>query len=155
MNTRAVGDVVEDALRKRVRLLEHHADASAQCDRIELLAVDVLAVGTVTCDDGHMSARNVNVWYGDIHAIDDVTLEIGRNQVVALIGPSGCGKSTFLRCLNRMNDSIDTARVTGEIPPDRPVPGSSSRSRTSLSNPARSRLRWTISSSSARFWARP
>ncbi|HWM28940.1 MAG TPA: phosphate ABC transporter ATP-binding protein PstB [Woeseiaceae bacterium] len=57
----------------------------------------------------------MNVYYGDLHAIKDVTLEIGRQQVVALIGPSGCGKSTFLRCLNRMNDSIESARVTGRI----------------------------------------
>ncbi|MEQ8207998.1 MAG: ATP-binding cassette domain-containing protein, partial [Woeseia sp.] len=62
-----------------------------------------------------MSARDVNVWYGDIHAIQGVTLEIGRNEVIALIGPSGCGKSTFLRCLNRMNDTIESARVTGQI----------------------------------------
>ncbi|HWM27325.1 MAG TPA: phosphate ABC transporter ATP-binding protein PstB, partial [Woeseiaceae bacterium] len=62
-----------------------------------------------------MVAENVNVYYGDLHAIKDVTLEIGRQQVVALIGPSGCGKSTFLRCLNRMNDSIESARVTGRI----------------------------------------
>ena len=62
-----------------------------------------------------MVAENVNVWYGENHAIRDVTLEIGKRQVVALIGPSGCGKSTFLRCLNRMNDTIDSARVTGSI----------------------------------------
>ncbi len=72
-------------------------------------------VGTITCDDARMSARDVNVWYGDNQALEDVSLDIGQNQVVALIGPSGCGKSTFLRCLNRMNDSIESARVTGEI----------------------------------------
>jgi phosphate transport system ATP-binding protein len=72
-------------------------------------------VGEVRCDDAHMVANGINVYYGDIHAIRDVTLEIGRNQVIALIGPSGCGKSTFLRCLNRMNDSIESARVTGDI----------------------------------------
>jgi len=72
-------------------------------------------VGNVRCDNAFMVADNINVWYGDIHAIRDVTLEIGRNQVVALIGPSGCGKSTFLRCLNRMNDTIESARVTGHI----------------------------------------
>ncbi len=76
---------------------------------------DAETVGEVTCADAHMSARNVNVWYGDIHAIDNVSLDIARNQVIALIGPSGCGKSTFLRCLNRMNDSIEIAKVTGEI----------------------------------------
>jgi phosphate transport system ATP-binding protein len=72
-------------------------------------------VGQVRCDDPFMIAENVNVHYGDLHAIKDVTLEIGKRQVVALIGPSGCGKTTFLRCLNRMNDSIEFARVTGKI----------------------------------------
>lgn len=72
-------------------------------------------VGNVRCDNPFMVAENVNVYYGDNHAIRNVTLEIGKKQVVALIGPSGCGKSTFLRCLNRMNDSIETARVTGNI----------------------------------------
>jgi phosphate transport system ATP-binding protein len=62
-----------------------------------------------------MVCRNVNVYYGDNHAIKDVSLDIGRNQVIAMIGPSGCGKSTFLRCLNRMNDTIEGCRVTGEI----------------------------------------
>jgi phosphate transport system ATP-binding protein len=55
------------------------------------------------------------VWYGDTHALKDVNLDIGRNEVVALIGPSGCGKSTFIRCLNRMNDTIESARVTGDF----------------------------------------
>jgi phosphate transport system ATP-binding protein len=62
-----------------------------------------------------MCARNVNVFYGDNHAIQHVNLDISKNEVIALIGPSGCGKSTFLRCLNRMNDTIETASVTGEI----------------------------------------
>ncbi|HXQ31583.1 MAG TPA: phosphate ABC transporter ATP-binding protein PstB [Steroidobacteraceae bacterium] len=62
-----------------------------------------------------MTARAVNVYYGDKHAIRDVSIDIGRNAVIAFIGPSGCGKSTFLRCLNRMNDTIDIARVTGSI----------------------------------------
>ncbi|MGD9731793.1 MAG: phosphate ABC transporter ATP-binding protein PstB [Desulfamplus sp.] len=62
-----------------------------------------------------MSCQNVNVYYGDKHAIHNVTLDIGRNEVIAMIGPSGCGKSTFLRCLNRMNDTIDFCRITGTI----------------------------------------
>ncbi|MDJ0883634.1 MAG: phosphate ABC transporter ATP-binding protein PstB [Desulfobacterales bacterium] len=62
-----------------------------------------------------MSCRNVDVYYDDKHAIRNVSLDIGRNQVIAMIGPSGCGKSTFLRCLNRMNDTIDICRVTGQI----------------------------------------
>ena len=72
-------------------------------------------VGDVTCDKAYVCADRVNVYYGDNHALKDVSLEIGRGQVVAMIGPSGCGKSTFIRCLNRMNDSIENARVTGTI----------------------------------------
>jgi phosphate transport system ATP-binding protein len=70
------------------------------------------------CDvvrDAVMTARRVNVHYGDKHAVKNVSLDIGRNQVLAMIGPSGCGKSTFLRCLNRMNDTIAAARVEGVI----------------------------------------
>lgn len=65
--------------------------------------------------DRKMSARNVQVYYGDTHAIKDVNIDIAAKCVTAFIGPSGCGKSTFLRCLNRMNDTIDICRVTGEI----------------------------------------
>jgi phosphate transport system ATP-binding protein len=65
--------------------------------------------------DSVMAARGVNVHYGDKHAVRNVDLDIGRNQVLAMIGPSGCGKSTFLRCLNRMNDTIAAARVDGVI----------------------------------------
>ena len=62
-----------------------------------------------------MKTRNVNVHYAEKHALRDVSLDIGEREVTALIGPSGCGKSTFLRCLNRMNDTIDICRVTGEL----------------------------------------
>ena len=62
-----------------------------------------------------ISSRNVQVFYGDTHAIIDVNVDILDKTVTAFIGPSGCGKSTFLRCLNRMNDTIDVARVEGEI----------------------------------------
>ena len=65
-----------------------------------------------------MTARGVNVYYGDAHALKDVELNIGLNKVTALIGPSGCGKSTFLRCLNRMNDVIEGCRVQGRIEMD-------------------------------------
>jgi phosphate transport system ATP-binding protein len=65
--------------------------------------------------DPVMSAKDVDVFYGDKHAVKQVTLDIGRNQVLAMIGPSGCGKSSFLRCLNRMNDTIAHARVSGVI----------------------------------------
>jgi phosphate transport system ATP-binding protein len=72
-------------------------------------------VGDITSVDPRMTARNVNVYYGDKLAINNVSLDIGVNEVIAMIGPSGCGKSTFLRCLNRMNDTIDICRVEGEI----------------------------------------
>ena len=62
-----------------------------------------------------MAARGVSVRYDDNRALVDVDLEIGENRVTALIGPSGCGKSTFLRCLNRMNDTIAECVVTGEV----------------------------------------
>ena len=72
-------------------------------------------VGNVRCENPFIVAENVNAYYGDIHAIKDVTLEISKNEVIALIGPSGCGKTTFIRCLNRMNDEVENARVTGRI----------------------------------------
>jgi phosphate transport system ATP-binding protein len=72
-------------------------------------------IGDITAPDPRMVCRGVNVWYGAKQAIRDVSLDIGKNQVVAMIGPSGCGKSTFLRCLNRMNDTIDGCRVGGSI----------------------------------------
>ncbi len=62
-----------------------------------------------------MSARGVNVFYGDKQAINDVSIDVDLDSVTAFIGPSGCGKSTFLRTLNRMNDTVASARVEGEI----------------------------------------
>ena len=72
-------------------------------------------VGDITHADPRMTCRNVNVYYGEKHAIKNVNLDIGKNEVISMIGPSGCGKSTFLRCLNRMNDTIDGCQVTGEL----------------------------------------
>ncbi len=66
-------------------------------------------------DEIKITARDVNVFYGDTHAIKDVDVDIRNHTVTAFIGPSGCGKSTFLRCLNRMNDTIEICRVTGQI----------------------------------------
>ena len=60
-------------------------------------------------------ARGVNVYYGEKHALKDVSIDVPERAVTAFIGPSGCGKSTFLRCINRMNDTIPIARVTGRI----------------------------------------
>ncbi|BBL76568.1 phosphate import ATP-binding protein PstB [Methylomagnum ishizawai] len=72
-------------------------------------------VGEITSPNPRIECRGVQVHYGEKLAISGVSLDIGRNEVIALIGPSGCGKSTFLRCLNRMNDTIPACRVSGEI----------------------------------------
>lgn len=72
-------------------------------------------IGENTVDDPKFSTRNVDVFYGEKQAIFDATLDIGRNEVIALIGPSGCGKSTYLRALNRMNDTIPSCRVSGKL----------------------------------------
>ncbi|MDQ2682075.1 MAG: phosphate ABC transporter ATP-binding protein PstB [Chloroflexota bacterium] len=62
-----------------------------------------------------VDVQNVNVFYGSFHAVSDVTFSVPANRVTALIGPSGCGKSTVLRCINRMNDLVPSARVEGQI----------------------------------------
>lgn len=72
-------------------------------------------VGAITSSDTRISCRNVNVFYGEKQAINDLSLDIGNNEVISFIGPSGCGKSTFLRTLNRMNDTIPSCKVEGEI----------------------------------------
>ena len=59
--------------------------------------------------------KNLNVFYGSFHAVNDVNLTIPKNRITAFIGPSGCGKSTVLRCINRMNDLVPSARVEGQI----------------------------------------
>ena len=72
-------------------------------------------VGVSFCDNAKMTMRNVNVFYGDKQAIHNISVDIAKNEVIAMIGPSGCGKSTFLRALNRMNDTVDGCRVEGEV----------------------------------------
>src|SRR5688572_2663004 len=69
----------------------------------------------VTATKIKIRAEGVNVHYGDKHALKDVNVEIPEKGVMAFIGPSGCGKTTFLRCINRMNDVIPIAKVTGRI----------------------------------------
>jgi phosphate transport system ATP-binding protein len=71
--------------------------------------------GEVSQRDVVFDVRDVSVYYGDFRAVRDITLPIYRNQITALIGPSGCGKTTFIRCLNRMNDLIEGARVEGTL----------------------------------------
>ena len=97
-------------------LLNMGADAEEYSATVEKVARDDRkTVGEPFVDNARMTCRKVNVCYGDKHAIRDVSIDVGKNQVLAMIGPSGCGKSTFLRCLNRMNDTVNTCRVSGEI----------------------------------------
>ena len=74
-----------------------------------------IAESTVSNNQIKIAARKVQVFYGDTHAIKDVDVDILDRTVTAFIGPSGCGKSTFLRCINRMNDTIESCRVEGDI----------------------------------------
>ena len=62
-----------------------------------------------------IKTENLNLWYGEKHALHDLNIDIYKNKITALIGPSGCGKSTYLRCLNRMNDLISSARIEGKV----------------------------------------
>jgi phosphate transport system ATP-binding protein len=101
------GNVPTSAPRATVTAAQDHSQPGAK--------LETKTVGQVTVANPVVSARNVNVYYGEKHAIKDVSLDIGRNAVIALIGPSGCGKSTFLRSINRMNDTIDSARFEGMI----------------------------------------
>ena len=76
---------------------------------------DRTTVGEAFVEAPRMTCRNVNVFYADKQAIKDVSLDIGKREVISMIGPSGCGKSTFLRCINRMNETIDGCVVSGNI----------------------------------------
>ncbi|WP_435359095.1 phosphate ABC transporter ATP-binding protein PstB [Haloarchaeobius sp. DFWS5] len=89
-------------------------------DADSLLQTDVTAATDDTAvADGTgrtiVEAQDVNVWYGDEQALQNISMQVPEKQVTAMIGPSGCGKSTFLRCINRMNDLIDAARVDGDL----------------------------------------
>jgi len=86
-------------------------DMRAQTD----VSTSVSSSGSAVHANTVVRAENVDVWYNDEQALKDITLDIPENQVTAMIGPSGCGKSTFLRCVNRMNDLIDAARVEGDL----------------------------------------
>lgn len=99
-------------------LSAENLDDLRECDvRESAKLAEYETIGSPFVDESRakMQARNVNVFYGEKQAIFDISLDIGRNEVIAMIGPSGCGKSTFLRCLNRMNDIIPGCRVEGDI----------------------------------------
>ena len=72
-------------------------------------------VGTPFVENPRITCRDVEVYYGAKCAINKISIDVDRNEVLAMIGPSGCGKSTFLRCLNRMNDTVPSCRVVGDI----------------------------------------
>ncbi|MFV0437151.1 MAG: phosphate ABC transporter ATP-binding protein PstB [Desulfopila sp.] len=74
-----------------------------------------MTVGQPFTENPRMTCREVSVYYGEHCAVNSVSIDLARNEVLAMIGPSGCGKSTFLRCLNRMNDPIANCRIEGEI----------------------------------------
>jgi phosphate transport system ATP-binding protein len=105
-----VGDLPEDSTQSEIAKKEKRDLVSRENRQ---------TVGDITVNNPRMTCRNVNVFYGSKQAINNVSLDIGRNEVIAMIGPSGCGKSTFIRCLNRMNDTIEGCRMTGEITLDR------------------------------------
>ena len=90
--------------------LQEQSDAPA-----ETIIQEGSTVGRPFAENAKFKLRDVEVFYGQDRAIKNISLDIARNEVIAFIGPSGCGKSTFLRCLNRMNDSIDICRVKGSL----------------------------------------
>ncbi len=69
----------------------------------------------MSSEENTIEVRNLNLFYGEFQALHDISMEIQERKIMAMIGPSGCGKSSFLRCLNRMNDLIDGARIEGKI----------------------------------------
>ena len=102
---------------------EDAADGSTNAETNQLISTDPGGGGLAERDERTtgaatqtiIEARDLDVYYGDARALDSVSIQIPANQVTAMIGPSGCGKSTFLRCINRMNDLIDIARVEGDL----------------------------------------
>ncbi len=89
-----------------------------ETDDESLITTEVQATDNTTTarsTETVVSSEDLSVYYGDDRALDDVSLDIERNRITALIGPSGCGKSTYLRCINRMNDQIDSCRIEGDL----------------------------------------
>lgn len=93
----------------------HNRVSTSEKTDMKDIAYSEKTVGKPLADSPMMTIRAANVFYGEKQAIFNVTMDIAKNEVMAMIGPSGCGKSTLLRCLNRMNDTIIGCRVTGDI----------------------------------------
>ena len=96
-------------------MIESQKGAPPEMPDIDLAKLPNTTIGDIYVENPRMTARQVQVNYGDKTAIEGVSLDIGGCEVISFIGPSGCGKSTFLRCLNRMNDTIKTCKVSGDI----------------------------------------
>ncbi len=110
--------ILEPQTRSQPDSISHPLQAAALQNHLQEPMEQLLpdkTVGLPFADNAKFSVRDVDVFYGTKQAVYSVSMDIGENEVISLIGPSGCGKSTFLRCLNRMNDSIDICRVAGRI----------------------------------------
>jgi phosphate transport system ATP-binding protein len=93
--------------------ISNHPSAAQEVDHVNLQETNSSAASAVP--DPVFEVRNLNVFYGSFRAVKEASVDIGQNEITAFIGPSGCGKTTVLRCLNRMNDFIESARVDGSI----------------------------------------
>jgi len=110
-NEKTESQVSSEVQREGSSLADDDAEKLIQTDVSESVQETGRAGETETVID----ARNIDVYYNDDQALQDISLEIPEKRVTAMIGPSGCGKSTFLRCINRMNDLVDAARVEGDL----------------------------------------
>jgi phosphate transport system ATP-binding protein len=112
MNTQT--NTLDDALSLREFDMKEQVNKPNAVDKHQDVEIEG-TIGENLLTEAKFKTRNVDVFYGEKQAIFDCSLDIGANEVVALIGPSGCGKSTFLRTLNRMNDTISSCRVSGDL----------------------------------------
>ncbi|MEQ9545466.1 MAG: phosphate ABC transporter ATP-binding protein PstB [Marinobacter sp.] len=111
----SVNETISSAAERQDEAAVPVQDVVTEKKREDMPVQEGKTVGLPYADDPKFKLRNVEVFYGEDRAIKDISLDIARNEVISFIGPSGCGKSTFLRCLNRMNDSIDICRVKGQL----------------------------------------
>jgi ABC-type phosphate transport system ATPase subunit len=101
-----IGNIFINRLRKRVRFLKDHTDMTTQFSNI-----NTRLINNKGKNETSIQIQDLNLFYGEKQALHGINMEIPKKQVTAYIGPSGCGKSTLLRCINRMNDLVDIARM--------------------------------------------
>ena len=82
---------------------------------LKLFERNTLNVADITDDTTAIDVRNLNLWFGNKHVLNDISMRIPKNKITALIGQSGCGKSTLVNCFNRLNDLYDGCKYEGEI----------------------------------------